>query len=389
MSSSKPILLLGSTGSIGVNALNCVRNCKDRFQVVGLSSHSNIQRLKEQALEFRPQFVAITGKECDKSDRDFFASRDISLFTGKNALIELVDAADFDLLVNAVVGAAGFLPTLEAIDRGKDIALANKETLVIGGQIVMERVKQHGVQVLPIDSEHSAIFQSLMGEDYSAIEEILLTASGGPFRNLPKEQLKTVTVQDALNHPNWSMGSKITIDSATMMNKGLEVIEAHWLFGVAAEKIRVVVHPQSIIHSMVTFRDGSIKAQLGVPDMKVPIQLAMTYPERCASDFPRLDFSTLKSLAFDVPDFNKFQCLTLAYEALRRGGTAPAVLNAANEVAVSLFLNQQIPFLAIPEIIKKAMSEHDYVKEVSVPILLNADKWAREFARNFATGIFK
>lgn len=384
MSTPKHIVILGATGSIGVNALNCVNNCANRFRVVGLSTHTQVERLIQQTREFRPQRVAISGRELNAAEREFFDTQGVTCFTGKHALVELVQAAEFELLVNAVVGAAGFLPTLEAIDRGKDIALANKETLVIGGELVMQRVQEQGVHLFPIDSEHSAIFQSLMGEDYAAIEEILLTASGGPFRNLPKEQFRSITVQDALKHPNWDMGHKITIDSATMMNKGLEVIEAHWLFGVPPENIRVVIHPQSVIHSMVAFHDGSVKAQLGVPDMKVPIQLALTYPERCVSDFPRLDFTTLKSLTFDTPDVEKFRCLALAYEALDWGGTAPAVLNAANEVAVSRFLQEQITFDRIPKLIETALREHPFQKKLSVDVLLQADQWARHFTAQAA-----
>lgn len=378
----KKIILLGSTGSIGVNALHCVQNSPDDFEIIGLSTNVNVSLLFEQVQKFRPKAVAVTGRFLTDSEKSALADLHVLFFEGESALLDIQRVVEFDMLVNALVGAAGFLPTLTAIDLGVDIALANKETLVIGGEIVMARIKEKGKQLLPIDSEHSAIFQSLMGESYDDIEEILLTASGGPFRTLSIDEFRNVTVEQALNHPNWSMGKKITVDSATMMNKGLEVIEARWLFDMPVSKIRVVIHPQSIIHSMVAFHDGSIKAQLGVPDMKVPIQLAMTYPRRTASDFPRIDWSTLKQLTFDEPDLDKFQCLSLAFAAIQQGGTAPAVLNAANEIAVARFLDRHISFDAIPDLIRKAVEHHNFIQSPSVDELLSVDAWAREFARS-------
>ena len=383
MSSTKKIVLLGATGSIGVNALNCVDNAPNEYDVVALSTHNNIDLLLQQAGRYHPRFAAATGRAIPNDMRLEFENLGAKIIDGKNALVDLAKKADYDMLVNALVGAAGFLPTLTAIDRGADIALANKETLVIGGQIVMQKARDAGVKILPIDSEHSAIFQSLMGESYDDIEEILLTASGGPFRNTSFGDFENITVEQALNHPNWDMGKKITIDSATMMNKGLEVIEAHWLFGIAVDKINVIIHPQSIIHSMVAFHDGSIKAQLGMPDMRVPIQLAMTYPRRVAADFPRIDWTQLKELTFDTPDMQKFRCLGLAFDAIQAGGTAPAVLNAANEIAVAKFLNREISFVQIPHLIEKTVEAHEFIAKPGVEALLAADQWARRFADAF------
>ena len=383
MSPTKKIVLLGATGSIGVNALNCVDNAPNEYDVVALSTHNNIDLLLQQAGRYHPRFVASTGRAIPNDMRLEFENLGAKIIDGKNALVDLAKKADYDMLVNALVGAAGFLPTLTAIDRGADIALANKETLVIGGQIVMQKARDAGVKILPIDSEHSAIFQSLMGESYDDIEEILLTASGGPFRNTSFGAFENITVEQALNHPNWDMGKKITIDSATMMNKGLEVIEAHWLFGIAVDKIKVIIHPQSIIHSMVAFHDGSIKAQLGMPDMRVPIQLAMTYPRRVAADFPRIDWTQLKELTFDAPDMQKFRCLGLAFDAIQAGGTAPAVLNAANEIAVAKFLNREISFVQIPHLIEKTVEAHEFIAKPGVEALLAADQWARRFADAF------
>ena len=380
MPHKKKIALLGATGSIGVNVLNCVDNSPDDYEIVALSTHSKVDLVLQQSDRYRPNYVAVTGGSLSDSKRLEFENIGVKVFSGDTALVDLAQNAEYEMLVNAVVGAAGFLPTLTAIDNGADIALANNETLVIGGQIVMQRVKSAGVDLLPIDSEHSAIFQSLMGESYDDIEEILLTASGGPFRNTSLEDFRNITVEQALNHPNWNMGRKITIDSATMMNKGLEVIEAFWLFGVSVDKIRVVIHPQSIIHSMVAFHDGSIKAQLGMPDMRVPIQLAMTYPQRVAADFPRIDWTQLKELTFDTPDLQKFKCLSLAFQAIHAGGTAPAVMNAANEIAVAKFLDRKIDFLQIAKMIEKTIEAHEFNALPEVEALLAADQWARNYA---------
>lgn len=376
----KKIALLGATGSIGVNALHCIDNIAEDFDVVALSTNTQVELLMQQTARYHPKVVAITGRDISSSTRIEFENLGARVIVGKDALVDLTAQANYDMLVNAVVGAAGFLPTLAALDRSADIALANKETLVIGGSIVMQRVRERGVALLPIDSEHSAIFQSLMGENYNDIEEILLTASGGPFRSLSIKDFKNITVEQALNHPNWNMGKKITIDSATMMNKGLEVIEAFWLFGVGLEKIRVVIHPQSIIHSMVAFHDGAIKAQLGAPDMRVPIQLALTFPKRAVSNFPRIDWEQLKQLTFETPDSSKFPCLALAFDALRAGGAAPAVMNAANEVAVAKFLNHRISFVQIAETIEKTLAAQKFSSSPDVETLLDADRWARRFA---------
>ncbi len=378
----KRIVILGSTGSIGVNSLHVAQQLAGDFDVIALSTHHRVELLLEQCARFHPAMVAISGSLPSDSQLAEFDNLGIRVFVGQNALLRVVDEADYDLLINAVVGAAGFVPTLHAIQRGKDIALANKETLVVGGQIVMSEVKKHRVTILPIDSEHSAIFQCLMGENKNSIEEIILTASGGPFRKLPAKEFVKVTPEQALKHPNWNMGKKITIDSATMMNKGLEVIEAHWLFEVPVEKVRVMIHPQSIIHSMVAFHDGSYKAQLGMPDMRVPIQLAMTYPRRKPSTFPRIDFSLMNRLDFEEPDTDKFRALALAYDAIKKGGTAPAVMNAANEEAVYLFLQKTIRFDQIPQTIEKALNAHHFIAEPGVEDLLQADQWARQFARS-------
>lgn len=380
----KKLVILGSTGSIGVNALEVVAQLPGRFRIVAMSTHQQIDHLLRQAQSHRPAVVAITGAEPDAEQRQAFAALGIDIWSGPDALRRLCAELDYDLLVNAVVGAVGFLPTLTAVVRGRNVALANKEALVIGGALVTRAAAGSGADILPIDSEHSAIFQCLMGEDPAAVEELLLTGSGGPFRTWPREQLAEVTVEQALKHPNWSMGRKITIDSATMMNKGLEIIEAHWLFAVPVEKIRVVIHPQSIIHSMVAFHDGSIKAQLGLPDMRVPIQLAMSWPERLAATFPRLDPCTMKSLEFGEPDELKFPALGLARAALQAGGTAPAVLNAANEAAVWLFLDRRIAYLDIARLIEAALAARPAADAADSEALLAADQWARRFVREKA-----
>lgn len=375
----KKIALLGSTGSIGVNSLEVVDQLAEEFVVTALSTHRRIDQLYEQAKRFRPRIAAITGVAVSDDHRAAFKKLGVELTTGADALLKLAGSADYDLLVNAVVGSIGFRPTLTALQRGKPVALANKETMVIGGELVSAAAAHHHAAILPIDSEHSAVFQCLLGESEKNVEALLLTGSGGPFRTLAKEAFASITPAQALKHPNWSMGPKITIDSATMMNKGLEVIEAHWLFQVAVEKIRVVVHPQSIIHSMVLFCDGSIKAQMGLPDMRLPIQLAMTWPERKPSALPRLEFGSRLSLTFDEPDTTRFPCLQLAYDALRQGGTAPAVLNAANETAVQLFLEERISFPRIAELVDASLQAMKLEIKPGVEELLSADRWAREF----------
>lgn len=380
----KKICLLGAGGSIGVNTLDIVGRLPHELQITALATHSQIDKLYQQALQHRPQVAAITGVDAEPEQRAAFKKLGVELLCGPDALHKLAAGAEYDLLVNAVVGSIGFMPTLAALRRGKPVALANKETMVIGGALVNQAAQKHHVALLPIDSEHSAIFQCLWGEDLKNIETILLTGSGGPFRTVPKTEFTAITVAQALKHPNWSMGKKITIDSATMMNKGLEVIEAHWLFHTPQEKIHVVVHPQSIIHSMVLFCDGSVKAQLGLPDMRVPIQVALTWPQRQPSTLPRLDFSQALSLTFEQPDMEKFVCLRLAYEALTAGGAAPAVLNAANEEAVYLFLAEKISFPEIADLIDRSLQAHVPEPYPDAEALLAADQWARQFVRKRA-----
>ena len=329
----KQIAILGSTGSIGTQTLDVVRRYPERYQVYALCAHKSIDLLVAQAREFKPEVVCIADESLYKPLCEALADMPIKVWGGSDAIAEMVTMPSIDIVVASMVGYAGLRPTIEAIKAGKTIALANKETLVVAGEIICELAVKHHAPILPVDSEHSAIFQSLVGEDRNEIEKILLTASGGPFRTFSLEQMKTVTAADALKHPNWDMGAKITIDSASMMNKGFEVIEAKWLFGVPVEKVQVLVHPQSIVHSAVQFADGAIKAQLGAPDMRLPIQYALSFPERLESDFPRVNLFALKDLTFEEPDLARFPNLGLAYEAMRRGGNVPCVLNAANEVA--------------------------------------------------------
>ncbi len=377
----KKIAILGATGSIGQSTLQVVRENPGAFDVTCLTAHKNVQILLEQAKEFRPSRVVISGENTDPQAVRAFEELGITVLAGPEALVNSLREDPCELVVNALVGAVGLLPTLAAIRAGKQVALANKETLVMAGEIVNREARQHGVHLLPIDSEHSAVFQCLVGEKAESVEKIILTGSGGPFLRREKQSLNRVTVEEALAHPNWKMGPKITIDSATLMNKGLEVIEAFYLFGVPLEKIQVVIHPESIIHSMVVFVDGSVKAQLGVPDMRLPIQYALFYPERRPSKTERLDFARLQSLTFFEPDLEKFPCLRLALRALRQGGTAPAVLNGANEEAVHYFLERKISFTEIPELIEAALEAQPWKSEPAVADILEADRWSREFVR--------
>jgi len=365
----KHIAILGSTGSIGTQTLDVIKSHSDELTVEVLTANKNSNLLIKQAMEFNPNTVVIADESQYQKVKDALSNYDIKVFTGQESLAQVVQMNNIDTVVTAMVGYSGLQPTIKAIEAGKNIALANKETLVVAGDLITELVKQHKVFITPVDSEHSAIFQCLTGEP-ERIEKIILTASGGPFRNKTIDELHKVTPAQALKHPNWDMGAKITIDSATMMNKGLEVIEAKWLFGVNADKIDVVVHPQSIIHSMVQFTDGSIKAQMGLPDMKLPIQYALSFPDRWLSDFERMDFKKISTLTFEEPDTEKFRCLALAYQALEKGGNIPAIINAANEVAVDAFLKEKTRFMQIPEIIEDAMNNisfiskplyHDYV----------------------------
>lgn len=373
----KHIAILGSTGSIGTQALEVVEANPEKYQVDVLTANYNSKLLIEQALKFKPKAVVICQEDREKEVEAALKVEKIEVLSGKSALNEVVQIPSIDLVLTALVGFSGLKPTISAIKAGKNIALANKETLVIAGGLITRLANTHKAEIYPVDSEHSALFQCLTGETYQSIEKLILTASGGPFRGKDKAFLKTVTKQQALKHPNWDMGAKVTIDSATLMNKGLEVIEAHWLFGVPYEKIEVIVHPQSIIHSMVQFEDGSMKAQLGLPDMRFPIQYAMSYPERHGSHFPRFDFGQFPSLTFEKPDTTTFRNLALAFEALKQGGNMPCILNAANEIAVAEFLRERIGFLQISEIIEQCMAKMPYIASPYFEDYIQTDKETR------------
>lgn len=383
----KKISILGSTGSIGVNTLNVIEQFPQRFEVVGLAVQRNIMLLEEQIRKFHPQVVSVADETSGNELRKRCADIEVDVLTGESGTIQVATHPDVDMLLSSIVGFAGLVPTYQAVLAGKNIALANKETLVIAGALIMPEIEKRGLSLLPVDSEHNAIFQSLQGHRREDLQRILLTASGGPFRQHTKAQLETVVLQDALRHPNWDMGQKITIDSATLMNKGLEVIEAHWLFDVAFSDIQVVVHPQSVIHSMVEYVDGSIIAELGVPDMRMPIAYSLTYPEQIHIDVPRLDFAKIGSFTFEDPNFEKFPCLRYAYEAGQIGGTMPAVLNAANEIAVDAFLHKRIAFLDIPRVIRGIMDAHEVQSLSTLDAAIEADRWARSKARTFIAEI--
>ncbi len=374
----KKILILGSSGSIGVNALEVIRNFPKKFSVAGLTVNSNIDLLEQQIKEFKPAFVVVTDESKAKQLKSNIGNI-CEVLSGYDQLLNVAAEREYDILLGAMVGFAGLAPTLQAVKRGKRIALANKETLVVAGEIVTKLVLENSAEIIPVDSEHSAIYQCLVGENLNEVEKLILTASGGPFLNKEKSFFENASVDEALNHPNWKMGSKITIDSATMMNKGLEVIEARWLFGLPVEKINVVIHPQSIIHSMVQFVDGSIKAQLGLPDMKLPIQYALSFPERLENNFKRTDLPLINNLTFFDPDFDKFECLKLAFNALKTGGTAPCILNAANEIAVDKFLNRQIKFSQIADLISKALDKIENHSDPDIDMIFECDKKTREF----------
>jgi 1-deoxy-D-xylulose-5-phosphate reductoisomerase len=374
----KTLSILGSTGSIGASALEVVEQNFSSLRVSGLAAGRNIERLKTQVERFRPAVAAVMDEAHAVRLRNLLGPADrTEILWGTEGYREVATLRETSMVISAIVGAAGLLPTLDAIEAGKDIALANKETMVMAGSIVTEKARNRGVRILPVDSEHSAIFQCLLGHQRDEVRRIILTASGGPFLRSPLEKLAAVTVEDALRHPNWLMGKKITIDSASMMNKGLEVIEARWLFDADIEKIEVVIHPQSIIHSMVEYADGSVIAQLGVPDMKGPISYALFYPGRCPGGLARLDLLNVGTLEFLPPDFERFPCLRLAYEAGRTGGTLPAVMNAANEVAVSAFIEKKIGFMDIPAVISQTMTLHRVQKIESLDDVMEADRWAR------------
>lgn len=378
----KRIAILGSTGSIGKQALDVIRENKDKFSAEILTSNNNYKLLIEQAIEFQPNAVVIANEDHYDIVREALIDSDIKVFAGGDALEQVVGFETIDIVLTALVGFAGLKSTVSAIRAKKHIALANKETLVVAGELITQLAIENRVAILPVDSEHSAIFQCLSGEMGNRIEKLYITGSGGPFRGYNAEQLQHVTMQQALRHPTWNMGRKITIDSATLMNKGLEVIEAKWLFGVKSTQIEVVIHPQSIVHSLVQFEDGSIKAQMGLPDMKLPIQYAFSYPQRLRNDFKRFNFMEYRQLIFEEPDKKLFKCLQLAYDALEVGGNMPCILNAANEVAVEAFLNSRIQFSEIPMIVEMAMTEMDFISNPSFNDLLHVDKITRIFAED-------
>ena len=377
----KQIAILGSTGSIGTQTLDVVRQHPNEFSVYALSAHRSLDLLIQQALEFNPAVVCIADERLYQPLREALSDLPIKVMAGEKAIAEMVTMPAIDVVVAAMVGYAGLRPTIEAIKAKKTIALANKETLVVAGEIICRLAKRHQVSILPVDSEHSAIFQSLVGEDMHSVEKLLLTASGGPFRTFTYEQMQHVTAAQALQHPNWEMGAKITIDSASMMNKGFEVIEARWLFDIPVEKIQVLVHPQSVIHSAVQFVDGSVKAQLGTPDMRIPIQYALTYPARWLSDVPRLDLFAVKQLTFEEPDMQRFPNLRLAYEAMEKGGNLPCILNAANEVVNLAFREGKCGFLQMSEVIEQTMGTTSFITEPTYEDYVQTDKEARKIAK--------
>jgi 1-deoxy-D-xylulose-5-phosphate reductoisomerase len=376
----KRIAILGSTGSIGTQALEVIAEHPDLFSVEALTANNNAELLVEQAILFQPDAVVIANESLYRQVSDSLKDCPVKVYAGNAALEQIVSSGNIDTVLNALVGYSGLIPTVRAIEAGKIIALANKETLVVAGELVMNLAAQHRVPIIPVDSEHSAIFQCLAGE-YAAIDRLYLTASGGPFLNVPTEQLATVTKEDALKHPRWEMGAKITVDSATMMNKGFEVIEAHWLFATPDDDIKVLVHPQSIIHSMVQFKDGAIKAQLGEPSMKVPIQYALTYPDRVNCNVKRVNFADYPALTFAEPDFRKFPCLDIAYKALRAGGTVPCTMNAANEVAVQAFLNGKIGYTDIYALISETIETTNKIEHPSLNDYIEIDRISRQKAK--------
>ena len=379
----KKIAILGSTGSIGTQALQVIEEHPDLYEAYALTANNQVELLAEQARKFKPAVVVIANEAKYLQLKEMLSDLPIQVYAGSDALCDVVQATSIDVVLASMVGYAGLRPTINAIKAGKEIALANKETLVVAGELITELAAQYHTPILPVDSEHSAIFQCL--ESDNPLEKIILTASGGPFRTFSMEQLRHVTKEQALKHPNWDMGAKITIDSATMMNKGFEVIEAKWLFGVRPEQIEVVVHPQSVIHSMVQFEDGAVKAQLGVPDMRLPIQYAFSYPKRIASSFDRLDFTQMTTLTFEQPDTEKFRCLALAYEALNQVGNMACIVNAANEIAVSAFLKEKISFIEISKLIEQTMNKVSFIKNPTYDDYVDTDTEARKIAEYLIT----
>ena len=380
----KKISLLGSTGSIGVNTLDVVERNPESFQILAMSAGSNVDLFAEQIRKFKPKVAALFDAQKIFTLKERVADLDVEILSGEEGIFEVATISEVDVVVSGVVGKAGLLPAIEALKAGKNLALANKETLVIAGELVLKEAQKTGSTIIPIDSEHSAIFQALNGEKKERIKKIILTASGGPFRTFSLNEMENIKVKDALNHPNWEMGKKITIDSSTMMNKGLEYIEAKWLFGVETP-VEIIVHAQSIIHSMIEFVDTSIIAQLGIPDMRVPIAYALTYPDRFECNLPSLDLAKMENLTFEAPDFNRFPCLQLAVDAMEMGQTMPAVLNAANEIAVQAFLDELIPYKDIAELIRMVMHNHIPAKLNELQDVLDADQWAREETKKLIT----
>jgi 1-deoxy-D-xylulose-5-phosphate reductoisomerase len=376
------LAILGSTGSIGTQTLDVVRDYPDKFRINVLTANSNVDLLARQAIEFNPEIVVVCNADKKNELRELLKETEIRVMGGTEPLNDVVALDSVDMVLSALVGYSGLIPTLKAIEAGKDIALANKETLVVAGELMIEMAENYNVRILPVDSEHSAIYQCLAGEDYNTIEKIYLTASGGPFRRLKTGQLKNVTVKDALNHPNWSMGNKITIDSATMMNKGFEVIEAKWLFHLQPEQIDVVIHPQSIIHSLVQFIDGSVKAQMGLPDMKLPILYALSSSQRLKTSFERFNFTDYPELTFETPDKEKFKNLYLAYFAMEKGGNMPCTLNAANEVAVNAFLNEKVTFLQIADLVEQSIHQIPYIAKPNLEDYIQTDNETRVLTEN-------
>jgi len=381
-SNIKNIAILGSTGSIGTQALEVISENPSLFNAYVLTAQNNAELLIQQSLKFRPAYAIICNEKYYERVKEALSSTEVKVLAGIEAIKDIVTNPAIDMVLTAMVGFAGLEPTINAIKAGKDIALANKETLVVAGELITDLAKQHNINILPVDSEHSAIFQCLVGEEHHTIEKVIITASGGPFRGKSLEYLAGVTREDALKHPNWVMGAKITIDSASLMNKGLEVMEAKWLFDLDIEQIDVIVHPQSIIHSMVQFKDGSIKAQMGVPDMKLPIQYALAYPGRIENNFKRLDFINYPNLTFEKPDIKTFRNLAFAFEALKQGGNMPCIINAANEIAVAGFLNNGLSFLAMSDVIEECMLKVGYQAKPKLEDYLNTDKETRIFAQN-------
>ena len=379
----KHIAILGSTGSIGTQALEVIEKNQDLFELEVLTAGQNAELLIKQAKKYVPNHVVIASEEKYDLVNQALSDLPIKVYAGNDALEQVVEMDSIQIVLTAMVGFAGLKPTLRAIRAGKDLALANKETLVVAGELITNLAEEYNTNIYPVDSEHSAIFQCIVGEELNPVEKVFLTASGGPFRGKDEGFLKKVTAEEALKHPNWCMGTKVTIDSASLMNKGLEVIEAHWLFRLSPDQIEVVVHPQSIIHSMVQFEDGSIKAQMGVPDMKLPIQYALGFPKRIKSDFPRFNFSDYPNLTFEAPDLKNFRNLALAFEALRKKGNMPCILNAANEVAVEAFLAGRVGFSDMPEIIEKTMDSIDYIRHPEFDDFITSDQAAREIALRY------